>query len=369
MRPRARLLVPLLAAAMLLVGIAPAGAAPDDAARADQAIAWLRSQLHDGLLEQFEDTPDYGLTLDMVLGLRAAGEGPEDVRPILEAMGGITDFHLEYDGSITSGLVGKALVTAHVSHYPIHDFHGVDLLEMAEASVHDSGKVQGGPHDPVNLFSQTWVMMGLTQQGRLPEATVDFLADQQCSAGYFRMYYTDGLTCDEAGSSYDVDGTVLALFALEAALEAGFDEAAAPLERGRAWLVGHQQPSGGFDGSVSTPVENSNSTALAVAALHEHDRAAAERAAAWVKGLAYDAGPDEGAVAFVLTQREEWTPGAALSGAERGGAIRATPQAILAFAPTNYAFIAAPGGDPAPAPSPPDRQPPAVRPGLPPTGG
>lgn len=347
----------ILAAFVLLFSVAPAQAAPSDPDHARSTAAWLKAQLNDGLVEQFAGYPDYGLTLDIVLGLRAAGASPDEVEPILDAMAGLTgQYGLEIEGSITSGLVGKAMLAAHVSDYPVHDFHGVDLLAMAEDTVDESGRVDGGPYDNNNIFSQALVMMGLAQQGRLPESTVGFLVKQQCGAGYFRMYYNDEGTCDESGAGYDVDGTALALFALEAALEAGYEEAAGPLERGRDWLVAEQGSSGGFRGSRFTPSENSNSTGLAVAALREHDPAAAQRGAAWVASLVYDSGPDSGAVAYVASERTGWAEGEALTNARRAGAIRATPQAILAFAPANYAFLReqapTPEPDPTDAPAP-----------------
>lgn len=327
----------LSALLLLLVTASPANAFTGDPAKADASVAWLRSQLSGNLIQQY-GTADYGLTLDTVLGMRAAGRSPSEVKPILDAMGGLAD-RLEYQGSITTGMVGKALVAAHVSDYPVTNFHGKDLVALAQRSVDAAGKVDGGAGDTgKNIFSQTFVMIGLAQQGKLPAATVSFLADQQCSAGYFRMYYTDGQTCDAAGSGYDVDGTALALFALEAADEAGIAAAAAPLERGRKWLASVQEASGGFPGSRFTPTANSNSTGLAAAALRDAAPAAAQRAADFVAGLVYPSGSDAGAIAFLPEQRKAWT-GGSLSSAQRSGAIRATPQALLAFAPANYAFL------------------------------
>lgn len=338
MRRRFPQFLALLSALLLLVvTAAPANAFTGDQAKADASVAWLRSQLSGNLIQQF-GTADYGLSLDTVLGMRAAGETPSEVKPILDAMGGIGD-RLEYQGSVTTGMVGKALVAAHVSDYPVTNFHGKDLVALAQRSVDATGKVDGGPGDTgKNLFSQAFVMIGLAQQGKLPAATVSFLADQQCSAGYFRMYYTDGKTCDAAGSGYDVDGTALALFALEAADEAGIDAAAAPLERGRKWLASMQEASGGFPGSRFTPIANSNSTGLAAAALRDAAPEAAQRAADFVATLTYPSGPDAGAIAFLRDQRDGWT-GGELTSAQRSGAIRATPQALLAFAPANYAFL------------------------------
>ncbi|NLE98481.1 MAG: hypothetical protein GX596_10935 [Propionibacterium sp.] len=356
-----RLLTPcfaLLGALSLLLGTLPAHADPQDPERADRALGWLEAQLTNGMLEQFPGHQDYGLTLDMVLSMRAAGATPAEVRPILDAMGGITESQLEYEGQPTTGMVGKALVAAHVSGYPVDDFHGKDLVAMARGAIDEDGRVDGGDTDAENIFSQAFVLIGLSQQGDVPPHAVDFLVDQQCEAGYFRLYYSDGQTCDEAGGGYDVDGTVLALFALEAALDAGHDVSEA-LDLGRRWLVDEQGESGGFTGSSSTPSENSNSTGLAVAALAEHHPEAAAKSAAWVASLMYSEGPDVGAVAYRAVDHDGWAVGEALTNAQRSGAIRATPQAVLAFAPTNYAFINAPargssGG--------------ILRPGLPPTG-
>jgi hypothetical protein len=125
----------------------------------------------------------------------------------------------------------------------------------------------------------------------------------------------------------DVDATAFAVQALKAAHRPGIAAA------GLAWLVGRQDPSGGFANAGATL--NANSTGLAAQALFGSVHlAAAAKAFQFLRTLQVGcAGPvdQRGAIAFDLT------------GFSPDTAARATAQGVLGLARVGFADLTAAG--------------------------
>lgn len=173
--------------------------------------------------------------------------------------------------------------------------------------------------------------MALSRTGTAPRNTVDFLATQQCRDGYFRIYYTDGKTCDAGGGKADRDATAMAIMALRAAKAGGNIRAELPLAKAIHWMVADQRSSGGYIGGDFMPAENANSTGLAAAALSGIAPEALERARTWTTRMQLASGADAGAIGH--TQAIRNAVGSTISSAQRGTWVRATTQGLLALNP------------------------------------
>ena len=197
------------------------------------------------------------------------------------------------------------------------DFGGVDLVARLEARVAPAGPIGGRIEDvnngfgDANVIGQSYAAQGLDQAGSLlADSATDFLLDQQCAAGFFRLQFSAkdaaSQTCadGEEGSEPDTDATALAVLAL--ASQADDTDVAAHLARAVAWLLRTQNADGSFNGGTSTEGANANSTGLASWALGDNGAAcAAAKAAGWVLGLRVTApaagsplADDEGAIAY-----------------------------------------------------------------------
>ncbi len=126
-----------------------------------------------------------------------------------------------------------------------------------------------------NGIGQALAILALDRTGGgVPTAAVDYLLDQQCSDGSFRLYQfgyvlsfgpppvtVDTHSCEDPAEG-DADATA---FALQALLVAPSSSAVTEALGGAAdFLLDQQETSGGFFG---TGAVNSNTTGLAAAAL------------------------------------------------------------------------------------------------------
>ena len=284
-----------LGASVLGVVAAPAQAAEGTTARTAGAASWIVGQLGDDALlpSSFDPaTPDYGLTIDAGLSLVATGEQPAAVERISDAVAAGIDGYIAGEafgdpGSTYAGATGKALVFAQVAGADPTAFGGVDLVERVEGVVDDStGRSADVSEfgDFANTIGQSFIVRGLNAEGSDDAAAAtDFLLQQQCSEGFFRLGFSEegasDQTCDgDPEAAPDTDVTAFALLALVE--QAGDAEVDAAIESGVAWLEETQAEDGSFGGGVATEAPNSNSTgnagqALAEAGAHEAPRAAA----------------------------------------------------------------------------------------------
>ncbi|MFD1247624.1 hypothetical protein ACFQ3F_07480 [Nocardioides ginsengisoli] len=322
---------------------------------------WLEGQLRDGVLynEQYK-TDDYSTTVDLAYAVRAVDPSSKALSAIATALAGGIDAYAKPGKDVYSGSLAKLVSFAEDQGQDPRAFGGQDLVAQLEARTADGGATAGRISDKssygdyANSFGQAWAVRGLTLAGS-KEATAarDFLLEQQCSEGFFRLYFAApnaaDQTCDSAGAKPEpVDTTALAYVLLHDLAEHD-DKLATALDRGIDYIKGQQAADGSFSGgSGDAIVPNSNSTGLAGWALHlAGEDAAAAKAATWVRQHQVGAcdGPmakDAGAIAF---------DDAAMSGAAKGVTKKAAYQWRLSTAQSLPSLLAVPT-DAAEAPCP-----------------
>ncbi|MFJ1758781.1 hypothetical protein ACIOD2_00605 [Amycolatopsis sp. NPDC088138] len=272
---------------------------------------WLAAQLSpDGTLQNplGGALPDHGLMIDTLFAMYASGDGAL-AAPIVEYLDHhATDYYTwdglvpgqGYDAIITGGAAAKVLVAAEIAGRDPRSFGGHDMVAetlgtIARSGV-DKGRVSDYSKNPdfqdfvsnnANMFGQALAVIGLAGAGLTDRLAIDTMLKQQCSEGYFRIFFgliaTTGTgdqvtpdghrisTCDEGKaldqSAPDGDTTGIALSAMLAARDAGAADLDAPITRTVRWLKAHQTASGGWGGGVGTEAPNTNSTGLILQAL------------------------------------------------------------------------------------------------------
>ncbi|MET0236419.1 MAG: hypothetical protein ABW224_17355 [Kibdelosporangium sp.] len=326
-----------LAAVTALLSIVFAGVVVGTAsAERDQPAAhanslWLARQLRpDGTLDNplGAALPDHGLMIDVLMALHASGDGPlaAPIAKYLDDDGHATDYYtwdglapgMGYDAIIVGGAAAKTLVAAEVSGRDPRHFDGADLVAETKATVlragPDIGRISNYSKNPEfadyvsndgNMFGQALGVVGLAGAGEIDQLMLDKMRTQQCSEGFFRIFFAyvpttetgDHVnsagykvsTCDEGKafgvSPPDGDTTGMALSAMLAARAVGAQGLDEPIGRTVAWLKANQKPDGGWGGGVGTETANTNSTGLIVQALAEAGGAGAEvaKGAAFIK--------------------------------------------------------------------------------------
>ncbi|GLY39383.1 hypothetical protein Amsp01_054070 [Amycolatopsis sp. NBRC 101858] len=282
-----------------------------DLAASKPTSQWLAAQLSpEGTLQNplGGDLPDHGLMIDTLFAMFASGDGAL-AAPIVEYLDHhATDYYTwdglvpgqGYDAIITGGAAAKVLVAAEIAGRNPRDFGGHDMVAetlgtIARSGV-DKGRVSDYSKNPdfkdfvsnnANMFGQALAVIGLAGVGITDRLAIDTMLKQQCSEGYFRIFFglvpttetgdqvtPDGhkiSTCDE-GKPFDQappdgDTTGLALSAMLAARDAGAANLDAPITKTVRWLKAHQTASGGWGGGVGTEAPNTNSTGLILQAL------------------------------------------------------------------------------------------------------
>ena len=302
----------VVAAAALVAGLtsASANAAPTyDPQPVKAGAGWLTDQLTDGLVnnEQYQ-FDDYGLSIDVALGLHAADKKPTVVKEITKAVAKNVGFYTTYQSdtylNIYAGATAKAAVLAEIQGKDPHSFGGTDLVTQLEGRVAAAAPITGRIEDAfdptdefggdfANVIGQAYAAQALAlAKSAKAGAASAFLLQQQCAKGFFRQYFTTDKTrpdqsCQgapraERGAS--TDATALAVLALQDVKGA---KAKASVKKAVAWLKDTQLADGSFtDTGKAKGTANSNSTGLAGWALGEAGSTrAAELAAASVRAL------------------------------------------------------------------------------------
>ncbi|MEU3642412.1 hypothetical protein AB0E59_03450 [Lentzea sp. NPDC034063] len=292
-------------AGLIATTIAGTAAAAGDRDAAHSSSVWLSHQLRpDGTLENplGGDLPDHGLMLDLVFAMHASGDGAlaEPIMKFLDDQGHATDYFTwdglapgqGFDQIIVGGAVAKTLLAAQISGRDPRAFDGHDMVAETKAAIRrsgvDAGRVSDYSKNPewadmvnnnANMFGQSLAVIGLAVAGENDQPAIDKMVTQQCSEGYFRIFFgyvqgPEGLkvsSCDEGkadgSSSPDGDATGLALSAMLAAKRAGATGLDEPIARTVTWLKNNQSAGGGWGGGVGTEAPNTNSTGLIVQAL------------------------------------------------------------------------------------------------------
>ncbi len=426
-----------LLSTLLVVGlcVTPTGLAVADGAASRPAAKtnsqWLSRQLEpDGTLQNplGGALPDHGLMIDTLYAMHASGDAAL-AAPIVSFMEQHATDYFTWDGLIpdqgfeniiVGGAAAKVLVAAEIAGRDPRNFGGIDMVAETQGAITRSGPDRGRISDyaktpemadyvsnNANMFGQSLGVIGLAGVGENDQLAIDKMLTQQCSEGYFRIFFgyipttetgdhvtSNGYrisTCDEGKpfdqSSPDGDATGFALSAMLAAQRAGAENLDVPIARTVAWLKANQTGNGGWGGGVGTEAPNTNSTGLIVQALA--DAGGADAAVA--KGVAYlrtaqataaDAGnalaDHVGAIAYNPESYQAAKTGG-IVGTDTW--VRASAQASLglslvgfydltqAHVPPNPPTPPPGGGDPPPPPPPPAANPPvsdkAGKPGKP----
>ncbi len=359
---RAALVLATALAAATVGAAQPAAATPAAAsvvpATANAALDWLQGELaadggHLTTASEYQGTvssyDDWGLTLDAVLALAAAGRGAG--APATTALGRVADHIADYvtgaafgapDDRYAAALSKATLAATALGAVPA-SFGGLDLVAELRARMQTAGVDAGrfsdrsAYGDYSNGLGQALAVMGLARTaGGVPAPALTFLLHQQCPGGGFRGDYTTSGGCSSDGAA-TVDATGFAIQALTAVSPTCAVRSA--IAHAAAWLIGGQTANGGFGGESGT---NTNSTGLAAQALRAiGSTAAADAAAGFITALQLGTGADAGAIALNQAGYDGAADGVALL--ERDGFRRATGQAVLALDLPAYSEI---GTDP-----------------------
>lgn len=292
----------LTVTALTLVG-GPAQAATTDPRPVAIGASWLEGQLTGGLIHNDQyDFDDIGLTIDAGVSLASIGGHASTVDQISTAVATDIDSYTAYPGHTLAGSIAKAAAFAIAAGDDPTSYGGHNLITDLEARVAASSPIQGriqdaytpGPFesDFANVIGQAFAARALSHAGSVKAADViSFLLDQQCSAGFFRLYFNpdagatdqtcDGGAADESGP--DTDATALTVLQLEA-ITSPSTAVTDAINQAKAWLHNTQHADGSFGGGTATEASNTDSTGLAGWALGVlGDEAAATKAAVWVR--------------------------------------------------------------------------------------
>ena len=279
----------------------PAFAATDvpAPAAARAGTGWLATQLTDGVIHNTQyDFDDLGLTMDIGLSMDEVGGDQALLRQIRSSLSTrIEEYAAPGASERYAGALAKSVVFAQVSGADPSTYGGLNLVSALENRVIVAGPSAGRVQDQsaygdyANSFGQALAVRGLANAGSAKAApAAAFLLEQQCSAGFFRVFFNTDKTAAQQGCVDGVDGTdtdttafVVSQLAAASPRPAGVDAA---ISKAVAWLGSTQKADGSFVGSAFTPDSNTNSTGLAASALAVAGRCdQAGKAAEWVGSL------------------------------------------------------------------------------------
>ncbi|MET0903670.1 MAG: prenyltransferase/squalene oxidase repeat-containing protein [Acidimicrobiales bacterium] len=352
--------VAVLAALVAVLVAAPPSPAAEPGTTVTPAVGaadWLATELEakNGMLTVSFGGPEFadqGLTIDAILGIIAAGRGDDPaVGVALDALADPANLVPYITGFSTiatdrsANAVAKTLLVERIAGVDASDAYDLeaDLRGLMEAAGADTGRFSDlGASNFANGIGQALAILALDRTpGGSPTAAIDYLLDQQCSDGSFRLYqfgYTldfgppavtvDTHTCEDPAEG-DPDATAFALMALRAVPST--PDVASAIDGAIDHLLGQQQPSGGF---LGTGAVNSNTTGLAASALRAvGEEAAADAGAAFLADLQDTGCADLGSIAY------DQTAFAAGIAADRGQWTRATAQGVLGLGLPDYGGI------------------------------
>ena len=291
-----RLVVGLATAglALTLLG-SPSSATAPTSSPAGKGGTWLVGQLRHGLIHngQFH-IDDYGLTADTALALHAVGHHRKALLDIRRALARNVNAYTAYKTDRYAGPTAKLLVVAEDNGAAIHSFGGVDLVSRLEGRVSTTAPIVGRIEDKsaygdfANTVGQVFAVRGLLKAHSASAGpALDFLLQQQCARGSFRLDFTTSKKATNQGCTAqddpDTDVTALAVVELWS-LRNTTPGLHASLDSAVAWLRRHQRSNGSFGGGPTTAGSNSNSTGLAGWALGVAHRCyVSSKAARWVR--------------------------------------------------------------------------------------
>ncbi len=293
---------------------------------AQQAAAYVVSQLKDGDHVVGKFGPDLGQTADVALGLAATSGQTAALATVLAYLDTHAAAYVHGDpstgekaGAHYAGPTGKLALVAQVAGKNPTSFGGVDLLSELRALMDSKGRFLDDSKygDFSNPLGQAFGVLTLARStgDGAPKAAIDYLLTAQCKDGGFAETFPKaGAKC-----SGTPDATGLALQALVAT------KSGCPAIKARTWLTARQGPDGSFAEGAADPgkaVGNVNSTAYAALGL-------------------IAAGPSPAKVVDYLVSVQNPDGGLAVKpgSADKKSNVYATAQALDAFAGASFLTI------------------------------
>ncbi len=285
---------------------ATAAVAAPDPKPVTVGATWMAGELEEGLL-RYPDTgfgayDDFGLSIDVALALAAVDQRPVQQQEVGAAVASGLESYITGEAfgdpdSTYAGATAKAAVLAATVGADPTSFGGINLVTRLEGLVSSTAPIAGRIEDVssfgdfANSIGQAFASQALHTAGSAEAGAVtDFLLQQQCSAGYFRVAFTEEKTspdqsCDAAGGSADTDATALVVLALQD--QATTPAVGAALDEATTWLAAQQAADGSFtSGDPLTPDKNTNTNSTGLAGWALGASGATEEATAaavWVR--------------------------------------------------------------------------------------
>ncbi|GAB3754896.1 hypothetical protein GCM10027599_17960 [Yimella radicis] len=314
-----------LAAFAFAVAPAHAATTPDDA-----ASAFMAGQLAakgNYLNAEFggESYPDYGLTIDALLGVAGTGTGTAQISKTADWLVANGTSYYGAGSEAYAGSLAKQVVMLQATGRPSGALL-TKLKSMQTAAGRFSDKSEYGDYS--NTIGQSWALIALKRSGEaVPTKAIDLLVAQQCADGGFRL---------ELGAAKCTSDSDVTSFAVQALAANGRTTA---VSKAAGYLATQQVASGGVRGGTSTESPNSNSAGLAAVAFTLAGRTDnAAKATAFVKTLQFGCSAPaalRGAIAYDKPAFD-----AKIAAGSRAVVTdqetRATPQAMLALTLTPY---------------------------------
>lgn len=285
-----------LALGLGALAVAPsAHAAGHDAAPLGQGIDWITGRLTNGVLSTSYGA-DYSTTGYLALALQRIGGHDAQLGPIVDALEShVAEQVNGFPGGtdVYAGSAAKLAVIVQAAGDDPTDVSGTDVIDVLEGQVKADGRTwdKSDYGDYANTIGQAYAVHALTTAGSpKAAAATDFLLEQQCPGGWFRLSFSAPAAADQScaadpTSTPDPDSTSFVLLELQGLADTDARVARA-IGRAESWLAAQQRPDGSFGGGTSTEGSNANSTGLAGWALGELGHTVvAERAATWLRTL------------------------------------------------------------------------------------
>ncbi len=192
----------LAVAGLVTVSPSAQAVAPKDPIGVNTGAAWLAKQLTHGIVHNNQfNFADYGLTIDVALGLDAVGGHASEVSDIADALapGSNANYTTStYHGVTTTyaGQVAKLMVLVQKAGGDPTSYGGHDLTTMLEGTVASAAPIAGRIQDQNNTFGdanvlgQAYAARALaTASSSKASSVLSFLLEQQCPNGGFRLTF------------------------------------------------------------------------------------------------------------------------------------------------------------------------------------
>lgn len=309
------------------------------------SAGWLGRQLAaaGGVFVNTEyDYTDWGLTIDSLLALSAAGVGKNQIEATAAKIYASGEAYIGAPGDSSSwARVAKTALALQVAGLDPTTFPDGKSTRNLLAELRSAMNADGSFGTGDVPFTHAVALLALARtEGGVPAQALNWLADQQCATGANKGSY------GYSACVGDVDSTALAIQALQGA---GVSNSATPIAGASTWLISQQDTGGGFAASGDV---NANSTGLAGQALRGLGKTGpATKSATFIGTLTVSCSSltdetaftnaDVGAIAY---DQAGWSSGVTDGVADSSDQwVRATSQGLLALGLPTLARITASG--------------------------